>query len=158
MFLCDLLLNINLVQGRLANPQPAGPLTQSGISEMHLDGSREFSLAMESSSHTGQGTSSTIYPDWPGKPTHRQSWLLPLGSQMLVDQLNTVYRRCSFLRVHPNCGFLSMPSNWVEIKLTLRPFKMRSMPSIYKSNTQRLSSSLLLVQWHHLSKLVCAIV
>lgn len=42
------------VQGALANPQPAGPLTQSGISEMHLDGSWEFPLAMESSGHTAE--------------------------------------------------------------------------------------------------------
>lgn len=128
MLLWALLLNIALVQGGLANPQSAGAPTQSGISEMHSDGGWEFPLAMESSSHTVQRTSSAIYPHWHGKPTHGQSWLLPMGSGMLVDPLNAFYRRCSFLRGHPNCGFPLLPSTWVESKPTLKPFKLRCTP------------------------------
>lgn len=72
--------------------------------------------------------------------SHRQSWLLPMGSQMFVDQLNAFYCRCSCLHVYPECQF---PPLLVEAfhlgggkKLTLRPFKGRCIPSIHRSNTQ----------------------
>lgn len=70
---------------------------------------------------TLQRTSSAIYPHCPGKPTRRQSWLLPIGSPMLVEQLNAFYQRCSFLQMHPECGFpllLVKVFHWVEKKKT----------------------------------------